>query len=85
MDFNSLARFACQIKGIQAHGPITQERFLKEMGIEYRVAALLENISEDSAEKLITSYERLVDPEQMGRIFKALALTSDSLSTPAAF
>jgi hypothetical protein len=34
---------------------------------------------------LFSAYERLVDPDQMGTIFKAMALTHTSIGKPVGF
>ena len=54
--------------GAQCHGPIPQAQFLEALGIRERLAALLENASEDEAAQLISGYERLVtgsEPDQV--------------------
>ncbi len=40
---------------------------------------------ESVAHNLILSYERLVDPEQMGALFKVLCVASQKLTTPPPF
>uniref|UniRef100_A0A6B2L4G5 Protein arginine methyltransferase NDUFAF7 n=1 Tax=Arcella intermedia TaxID=1963864 RepID=A0A6B2L4G5_9EUKA len=60
---------------VEFFGPITQGEFLKNMSIEVRTAILLQNCKdEDQANTLISSYERLIDPDQMGRIYKVLSI-----------
>ena len=84
VDFSTLKRFANEIKGVKAVGPVNQGLFLKEMGIEHRLFKLLENAaSEEDAEDLIKSYERLVGDDQMGNIFKVLAMTRKSIDAVA--
>ena len=81
------------------------------MGIEQRLAVLLENCSsglwiiskvsygvrflkagtvshchiEDAANQLIQSYERLVQSDQMGHIFKAIAIAPEAQDVPVGF
>lgn len=63
---------------VHVHGPVTQANLLRELGIEPRMVSLLANAGEDNekAEPLISGYERLVEGDEMGTIYKALAMTS---------
>ncbi|ETV95052.1 hypothetical protein H310_11350 [Aphanomyces invadans] len=79
VDFSTLKRYATDETRVRAYGPIGQGEFLKAMGIEHRMAALFQNASEEMQETIYDAYERLVDPDQMGTIFKAMALVSDKV------
>ncbi|RHY42733.1 hypothetical protein DYB34_012084 [Aphanomyces astaci] len=79
VDFNTLKRYATAEPNVRAYGPIGQGLFLKEMGIEHRMAALFQHASEETQENIYDAYERLVNPDQMGSIFKAMALVSDKV------
>lgn len=87
VDFATLKRYATMEPGVVASGPIGQGRFLRHMGIEHRLAALLQSCGDDEkqAEELFSAYERLVEPEQMGNIFKAMALTRTDVGEPVGF
>lgn len=86
VDFATLRRYATSEANVQSSGPIGQGAFLKNMGIEHRLAALLQSAeSEAVQEELFSAYERLVEPEQMGAIFKALALTHTDIGQPVGF
>ncbi|OQR92942.1 hypothetical protein ACHHYP_03103 [Achlya hypogyna] len=86
VDFSTLKRFATAKGDVKAYGPIEQGLFLKEMGIEHRMAALFQNCSEETQEAIYQAYERLVHPDQMGSIFKAMALVSAKVpGAPVAF
>ena len=43
VDFASIARIAKAISNISVQGPLEQGKFLSYMGIEHRLAALLQN------------------------------------------
>ncbi len=61
------------------HGPIPQAQFLEALGIRERLAALLENASEEEAGQLISGYERLVtgsEPDQARYLLPAVLLLS---------
>lgn len=64
---------------LQCFGPITQYELLQQLGMEERVNQLLLHCeSEEEADKLIAAATRLVHPEQMGSIYKAMAIVPDS-------
>ncbi|POM71079.1 Protoporphyrinogen oxidase [Phytophthora palmivora] len=86
VDFATLRRFATGEPKVKSSGPVGQGTFLKNMGIEHRLAMLLQNTeSEKVQQDLFSSYERLVEPEQMGTIFKAMALTHEDIGQPVGF
>ncbi|CAH0493251.1 unnamed protein product [Peronospora farinosa] len=86
VDFATLRRFATAEPKVQSIGPIGQGTFLKNMGIEHRLAMLLQNTESDKIQRdLFSSYERLVGSEQMGIIFKVMALTHTDVGHPVGF
>lgn len=84
VDFGALKRAVADVKGARAVGPIPQGQFLSALGIEVRLNALLDSpkISDKQALLLYDSYRRLVDPEQMGRKYKVIAIVGDSHQGP---
>ena len=88
VDFQSLAE-AAMAKGARAFGPLDQGAFLQALGIETRAARLAAAAPEQAA-TVETALKRLVEPQQMGSLFKALALVSPEslaprLTPPAGF
>lgn len=83
VDFAALAA-AAHAAGARAHGPLPQARFLGELGIGAR-AERLKAARPDRAAAIELDLARLVAPEQMGALFKALALTSPGLAPPPPF
>ncbi|MGO4124062.1 class I SAM-dependent methyltransferase [Inquilinus sp. YAF38] len=83
VDFQSLAQAASQAGAI-AHGPVTQGAFLETLGLRPR-AAQLQKASPARAAEIDAAVARLAGPQQMGTLFKALALTAPGLGTPAGF
>jgi NADH dehydrogenase [ubiquinone] 1 alpha subcomplex assembly factor 7 len=67
-----------------ACAPITtQGEFLERLGGEMRLEALLIEATEAQSDALISGYHRLVEPQQMGELFKVLGVCSDdSLGMP---
>ncbi|HYE42350.1 MAG TPA: SAM-dependent methyltransferase [Caulobacteraceae bacterium] len=68
-----------------ATGPIlSQGAFLRALGIEHRAAALA-GARPEQADKLARQLARLVEPDQMGSLFKACAVWSPGSTAPPAF
>lgn len=86
VDFATLKRFSTTDSKVKSVGPVGQGTFLKNMGIEHRLAMLLQNTeSEKTQQELFSSYERLVNAEQMGTIFKAMALVHKDIGQLVGF
>jgi NADH dehydrogenase [ubiquinone] 1 alpha subcomplex assembly factor 7 len=81
VDFTTLAA-AAQTEGAVAWGPVTQRDLLGALGIDSRTSALAK-ASPARAEALAADRRRLMD--DMGTLFKALAITAPTWPTPAAF
>jgi NADH dehydrogenase [ubiquinone] 1 alpha subcomplex assembly factor 7 len=76
---------AARAVGTQIHGPVEQGRFLAALGAEARRDALSAAATPAQRALLDSGLRRLLDPDQMGNLFKALALTSPGLAAPAGF
>ncbi len=84
VDFAAFAA-AARAAGAIVHGPVAQGQFLAALGAEARLAALSARAEPAQRARLASGLERLIDPAQMGTLFKALALTSPGLPAPAGF
>jgi NADH dehydrogenase [ubiquinone] 1 alpha subcomplex assembly factor 7 len=82
VDFEALCRAAM---GVQSHGPVTQGNFLRSLGIEARAAALQRTASAPQARDIGSALNRLLDPRQMGQLFKVMALNPLGSAPPAGF
>ena len=82
VDFAAFAE-AASASGAASHGPVTQRDFLLALGAEARLAALSRRATPAQREALEGGLARLIDPAQMGNLFKVLALTSPGLPPPA--
>lgn len=80
VDFAALAR-AARAAGAEVHGPVGQGDFLMALGLGERAAAL----SRAGAENIGAAVERLAAPDQMGVLFKALAVVPPGFGPPAGF
>jgi NADH dehydrogenase [ubiquinone] 1 alpha subcomplex assembly factor 7 len=78
VDFGAMAR-AARAGGAQSYGPIGQGAFLEALGIHAREAILRTHGHTSLA------IDRLTQPDQMGMLFKALALLPKSVGPPPGF
>jgi NADH dehydrogenase [ubiquinone] 1 alpha subcomplex assembly factor 7 len=84
VDFDSVTRAATS-GGAATHGPVTQAQFLIALGITAREAALLKNATPEQQSAIRSGCRRLIEPAEMGTLFKVLALTQQSGPVPAGF
>ncbi len=83
VDFAACAR-AARAAGAAAHGPLPQGVFLQRLGLVSR-AAVLARSNPRQAGEVLSAAQRLVAPEAMGQLFKALCLCHAGLPTPPGF
>ena len=89
VDFAALAASA-RAAGAAAHGPLPQGLFLQRLGLMSRAAMLaraaqMAGKGRRQAGLILSGAERLVAPERMGRLFKALCLCDPALPPPPGF
>ena len=84
VDFSALAESA-RHAGAQAHGPVAQGDFLRRLGIEMRAERLCSQATPQQAGAIRSGLDRLIAPEEMGRLFRVMALTSPGFGPPAGF
>ncbi len=84
VDFAAVAD-AARTAGAAIWGPVPQSRFLAALGAEARLAALSVRASPEQQALLESGLRRLIDPAEMGTLFKAMAVTSPGLPAPAGF
>ncbi len=82
VDFEALARAAIPSR---AWGTVTQGTFLTRMGIETRAAMLSQGAGPKLAADIAGQLRRLIQPEEMGTLFKVLALAHPALPAPPGF
>ena len=81
VDFPALAAEAVR-HGVAIHGPIPQGVFLTRLGLFQRTDRLARGQPPARASALIEAAKRLVEPDQMGRLFKAFALCHPNFVLP---
>lgn len=81
VDFEPLAH-AARAAGARAHGPIAQGALLTGLGIEQRAARLAQGLTPAQRADHIAATRRLTHPDEMGTVFKALALLPPDAPPP---
>ncbi len=84
VDFEPLAAIA-RDAGAAVHGPIQQGPFLAGLGLFQRSGSLARNQPPARASALMQAAQRLAEPDRMGGLFKAMAITHPALPTPPGF
>jgi NADH dehydrogenase [ubiquinone] 1 alpha subcomplex assembly factor 7 len=80
VDFGAMAR-AARTGGAVAYGPVGQGAFLEALGIRERESSLRRFAESDVS----AAIDRLTKPEDMGTLFKALAILPQSAPAPPGF
>lgn len=83
VDFSSLIASATEA-GAKTYGPIPQGRFLSDLGIGRRLEQLMAGHPEHG-HAIGSQVNRLIDPAQMGDLFKALAILPPTAPKPPGF
>lgn len=76
VDFENLARLGAS-SGLRATPCVTQGEFLRTLGIEIRAEMLKRHANKDQALQIESGLKRLVAEDQMGTLFKVMALCHD--------
>jgi NADH dehydrogenase [ubiquinone] 1 alpha subcomplex assembly factor 7 len=84
VDFEALVNVAVEC-GAQAFGPLTQGAFLKILGIEERADRLATGATAEQAGQIKSDLKRLIGAEEMGDLFKVIAVTCPDLDPPVGF
>jgi NADH dehydrogenase [ubiquinone] 1 alpha subcomplex assembly factor 7 len=84
VDFAGFAE-AARAAGADVYGPIGQGRFLTALGAGLRLEALSARATPAQRRSLESGVRRLLDPDEMGDLFKVMALLSPGLPSPAGF
>ena len=84
VDFEALAKSAARAGAI-AYGSELQCQFLKALGINERTDILSARATPDQLAQLKSGRDRLIGGDQMGNLFKVLAIASPDLPPPSGF
>lgn len=81
VDFSMLADTA-MAAGVQVFGPVPQGAFLSRLGLRQRADRLILNATPEQTQEIESAHSRLVEADQMGAMFKTLAIASPGLGLP---
>jgi NADH dehydrogenase [ubiquinone] 1 alpha subcomplex assembly factor 7 len=84
VNFPALAAIAGLHAGA-VHGPVAQGKFLARLGLFQRINKIASGLPPAQAWRMTQAGRRLGEPDQMGRLFKAMAITSTALTTCPGF
>lgn len=84
VDFAALKKIALQAGG-KVYGIQTQGEFLRQLGILLRTKLLLRQASESERKEIMLAVHRLIDSNEMGCLFKVIAICNPQLPMPPAF
>jgi len=84
VDFQTLAG-AARAAGAGVQGPVPQGAWLRRIGIETRAGVLLRKANARQAKDILAALHRLTAPDQMGALFKTMAITAPDLPPLAGF
>lgn len=84
VDFEPLSRAAIRA-GAQVSGMTTQGVLLERLGITARAQSLARGMAGDALTSHIAAHRRLTHPDEMGQLFKAIAIYPPSAPVPAGF
>ena len=84
VDFAALAEEG-RLAGAAVHGPTPQSLFLEALGVFVRAQVLKRGATAAQSRDIDLAVHRLTAPDQMGSLFKAMALSDPSMPPPAGF
>lgn len=84
VDFAALAGHASAAGG-EVLGPVDQGTFLRVLGVTSRAAALQANATTAQRDAIDSALRRLINPDEMGTLFKVMAVTAPGMPVPAGF
>lgn len=76
---------AAAAAGAAVYGPQPQGDFLRALGIEARLRRLRQQASPAQCAALDSGVQRLIDPGEMGTLFKAMAIAAPEMPVPTGF
>ncbi len=84
VDFEAIARLADHA-GVRVSGPVTQSKFLRNLGIGPRADSLKESASTAQKRDIESALERLTGDDAMGGLFKVIAFSHPDVTEPVGF
>ena len=83
VDFTLIMNIAKKLNA-NVYGPIKQNIFLRNLGIDIRCKQLIKN-NPDKKQIILNDYYRLTSDHEMGNLFEVILITSENSIQPAGF
>ncbi|KAL6257379.1 hypothetical protein P5V15_010952 [Pogonomyrmex californicus] len=74
VDFLLMKEIAQKDNRLITFGPVTQRKFLKNLGIDLRLKMILRNATSAQKQQIKSGYHMITDEDKMGNSFKVLSL-----------
>jgi NADH dehydrogenase [ubiquinone] 1 alpha subcomplex assembly factor 7 len=84
VDFSAIRQAAHKFD-VNISDVVTQSNLLMSLGIEIRAKYLLSKATDYQQREISSATDRLLNPNQMGNLFKAIAISAKELGTPLGF
>ena len=78
VNFNLIKKTSTKFN-LNSHGPISQRKFLIELGILYRAEILIKNANNKQKKKLKKSLDFLINKKKMGEIFNVISISNKKI------
>ena len=72
-------------QNLNSHGPVSQRKFLIELGILYRAEILIKNANNKQKKKLKKSLDFLINKKKMGEIFNVISISNKKINNLIGF
>ena len=83
VNFNMIIKTVNEL-GLSVHGPIKQNEFLKKLGIDLRCKQLI-NFNPSKEKEIKEAYKKLMSENEMGSLFKVIAISKKLSPKPDGF
>ena len=84
VNFNLIKKTSTKFN-LNSHGPISQRKFLIELGILYRAEILIKNANNKQKKKLKKGLDFLINKKKMGEIFNVISISNKKINNLIGF
>ena len=84
VNFNLIKKTSTKFN-LNSHGPVSQRKFLIELGILYRAKILIKNANNKQKEKLKKGLDFLINKKKMGEIFNVISISNKKINNLIGF
>ena len=84
VNFNLIKKTSTKFN-LNSHGPVSQRKFLIELGILYRAEILIKNANNKQKKKLKKGLDFLINKKKMGEIFNVISISNKKINNLIGF